>query len=313
MTPIAIVTGGAGFIGSHLAQRLLDEGFQVRIIDNFSTGKRDNLAHLTGDFDLHEVSITDLDALKPIFADATYVFHHAALASVIHSIDDPLTSHQHNVNGTLNVLLAARDAGVRRVVYAASSAAYGDTDGAVNLETMLPAPISPYGVGKLVGEYYCRVFTEVYKLETVSLRYFNVFGPRQDPTSHYAAVIPKFITLMIDGRPPVIFGDGEQSRDFVYIDNIVHANMLAATKDDVAGGVFNIASGSNISLLTLVDKINAVLGTNIAPQHDAERPGDIKHSRTSIDHAREHLGYEPVITFDDALAKTVRWYQQQGG
>src|SRR5690606_21194692 len=239
MAETYIVTGGAGFIGSHIAERLLKDGHRVRIIDNFCTGKRENIAHLNGDLVVYEVSITDSEALKPIFQGVDYVFHQAALPSVPRSIDDPLTTNEFNVTGTLNVLIAARDAGVKRVVYAASSSAYGDIEGEYKTEDMPPRPLSPYGVSKLAAEYYCQAFTAVYGLETVALRYFNVFGPRQDETSHYAAVIPKFIAAMLNGQQPTIYGDGTQSRDFTYIDNVVHGNLLAAKAPDAAGEMMN--------------------------------------------------------------------------
>jgi UDP-glucose 4-epimerase len=310
MAQTYIVTGGAGFIGSHIVERLLRDGHHVRVVDNLSTGKRENLAHLDGGFEFYQVSITDKDALAPIFDGADTVFHQAALPSVPRSIDDPLTTHEYNVTGTLNVLLAARDTGVRRVVYAASSSAYGDIDGDFKVETMSPRPMSPYGVGKLAGEYYCQAFTEVYGLETVCLRYFNVFGPRQDPTSQYAAVIPLFITAMLDDRPPTIYGDGLQSRDFTYIDNVVHGNLLAAQAPRAVGQVMNLATGGRITLLELVDKLNRLLGTAFNPVHAEPRTGDIKHSRAGIDRARDLLDYEPVVDFDTGLKRTVEWYKR---
>ena len=303
-----IVTGGAGFIGSHIAERLLSEGHCVRIIDNFSTGKRENLAHLRGDLHVYEISITDRAALQPVFEGADYVFHQAALPSVPRSVDDPLTTHEYNATGTLNVLLSARDAGVKRVVYAASSSAYGDIEGEFKDETMPPRPLSPYAVAKLTGEYYCQSFTEVYGLETVALRYFNVFGPRQDETSHYAAVIPKFIAAMVSGQSPTIYGDGTQSRDFTYIDNVVHGNLLAAKAPDAAGYMMNLATGGRITLLELVDKLNRLLGTSLDPVLTNPRPGDIKHSRASIERARDLLDFAPIVDFDAGLARTVAWY-----
>ncbi len=309
MAQTHIVTGGAGFIGSHIVERLLRDGHRVRVVDNLSTGRRENLAHLDGGFEFHRVSITDQDALAPIFDGADTVFHQAALPSVPRSVDDPLTTHEYNVTGTLNVLLAARNAGVRRVVYAASSSAYGDIEGDFKVETMQPRPMSPYGVAKLAGEYYCQAFTQVYGLETVCLRYFNVFGPRQDPTSQYAAVIPLFITAMLDDRPPTIYGDGLQSRDFTYIDNVVHGNLLAARASRATGQMMNLATGGRVNLLELVDKLNHLLGTDLKPVHAEPRKGDIKHSRAAIDRARELLDYEPVVDFDTGLARTVEWYK----
>lgn len=305
-----VVTGGAGFIGSHLTERLLKDGFRVHVVDNFATGNRANLERLKGDLEVHEISITDLEALRPIFAGVDTVFHQAALPSVPRSIDDPLTTHNYNATGTLNVLVAARDAGVRRVVYAASSSAYGEIDGDYKVETMLTHPISPYGVAKLTGELYCQAFAQVYDLQTACLRYFNVFGPHQDPTSQYAAVIPLFITQMLRGQSPLIHGDGLQSRDFTFIDNVVHGNLLASEAPRANGQVMNLATGSKITLLDLVEKINALLGTNIPAVHDAVRTGDIKHSRADIQKAGELLGYEPVVDFDTGLARTFEWYKQ---
>src|SRR5262245_30863701 len=272
MADCYVVTGGAGFIGSHLVERLVKDGCTVRVVDNFSSGKRGNLAHLNGAFELHDASITDRKALDTAFAGADYVLHQAALPSVPRSIDDPLTTHESNITGTLNVLLAARDAGVKRVVFAASSSVYGDIPGDFKLETMSPRPLSPYGVSKLAGEYYCQVFTEVYGLGTAALRYFNVFGPRQDETSQYSAVIPLFITALLRGKQPTIYGDGLQSRDFTYIDNVVHGNLLAAKAPDAAGQVINLATGSEVSLLELMDKLNRLLDTDIQPIHAPDRP-----------------------------------------
>ncbi len=308
MTATYLVTGGAGFIGSQLVERLLKDGHRVHVVDNLSTGKRDNLAHLSG-YAFHEVSITDLEALRPIFQGVDYVLHQAALPSVPRSVANPLETHEQCATGTLNVLLAARDAGVKRVVYAASSSAYGDIDGDFKDESMPPRPTSPYGVAKLTGEYYCQVFTECYGLETVSLRYFNVFGPRQDPASKYAAVIPLFITLMLKGERPVIYGDGLQSRDFTFVDNVIHGNLLALQAPAAVGQVMNLATGGRVNLLELVQKLNRLLGTNIEPILAPERTGDIKHSRASIDLAGQLLGYEPIVDFDAGLAQTLAWYR----
>jgi UDP-glucose 4-epimerase len=313
---IYVVTGGAGFIGSHIAERLLKEGHRVRIIDNLLTGKRENLQFLLDKFgkqvEFYECSITDRASLPPIFDGADVVYHQAALPSVPLSIERPLETHEHCVTGTLNVLVAAKDAGVRRVVYAASSSAYGDIEGEFKVESMPPRPISPYGVAKLAGEYYCQAFAEAYNLETVCLRYFNVFGPRQDPTSQYAAVIPLFITLMLEGKTPVIYGDGEQSRDFTYIDNVVQGNLLAAHAPGVSGEVINLATGGRISLLDLMDSLNRILGMNVKPIHAPERTGDIKHSRADVEKATELLDFAPVVDFDTGLARTVEFYQQNG-
>ncbi|MEP7290505.1 MAG: SDR family oxidoreductase [Chloroflexota bacterium] len=306
-----IVTGGAGFIGSHIAERLLKDGQRVRIIDNFSTGKHVNLSHLSGDLQVHDVSITDRDALTPLFEGVDYVFHQAALASVPRSIDDPLSTHEANVTGTLNVLIAARDAGVKRVIYAASSSAYGDVDADYQVEAMQPHPLSPYGVSKLAGEYYCQAFTQVYGLETVALRYFNVFGPRQDETSQYSAVIPKFISAMLAGNAPTIYGDGLQSRDFTYVDNVVHGNLLALKAPDAAGEVMNLAIGGSVSLLQLVAKLNDLLGTAIEPIHAEPRTGDIKYSRADVSKAIELLDFAPVADFDSGLTRTVEWFKKR--
>lgn len=304
-----LVTGGAGFIGSHLVQALLGRGHSVRVVDNFLTGKRENLAPVRDQIDLREISITDLDPLKDAMQGIDYVFHMAALPSVPRSVEDPLGNNAHNINGTLNVLLAARDTGVKRVVYAGSSSIYGGVNGDFASEDLSPHPLSPYGVAKLTGEYYCQVFTHVYGLETVTVRYFNVFGPRQDPRAAYAAVIPRFITRMLAGQPPIVEGDGLQSRDFTFIDNVIHGNLLACHTPGVAGEVFNIALGGRISLLEMIDILNQLLGTSIAPVFTDPRPGDIKHSRASIDKARRLLGYQPIVSFTEGLARTLAYYQ----
>lgn len=306
-----VVTGGAGFIGSHIAEKLIKDGQRVRIVDNFITGKRENLAALNGDFELHEVSITDLEGLRRAFKGATYVVHQAALPSVPRSILEPLVAHEHNATGTLNVLIAARDAGVQRVVYAGSSSAYGDAGGDPKDESIAPSPLSPYGVSKLTGEYYCRVFTEVYGLQTVALRYFNVFGPRQDETSQYSAVIPLFITAMLQGKQPTIYGDGKQSRDFTFVENVVHGNLLALTAPEAPGKVMNLAMGASIDLLYLVAEINQILGTSIQPVHATGRIGEIRRSRASIERAGELIGYEPLVDFSTGLRRTVEWYRER--
>lgn len=304
-----LVTGGAGFIGSHVVRRLVQAGATVRVIDNLSTGHRRNLKDVDSGFTFHECSFTDLDTIRPVFADVDTVFHIGALPSVPRSVKNPIESNHHNVVGTLNVLVAARDAGVRRVVYAASSSAYGDVVADYKVETMLPQPLSPYGVAKLAGEYYCKAFTAAYGLETVCTRFFNVFGPWQDPNSHYSAVIPKFITAMLAGESPVIYGDGTQSRDFTYIDNVVHGLMLAAQAPNAVGHTLNLATGARITLLELVDHLNQLLGTTIKPTLGDPRVGDIAHSRADVRLAAELMGYEPVVAFDKGLAQTVAWYQ----
>ena len=307
-----VVTGAAGFIGSHIAERLLRDGQRVRVIDNLLTGKQthlDFLKSLNGDLSITIGSIAEPETLRALFQNANFALHQAALPSVPRSIADPLETHRHCATGTLNVLIAARDAGLKRVVYAASGAAYGDQAGAAKVESMSPAPISPYGVAKLAGEYYAAAFCHSYQLETVSLRYFNVFGPRQDPTSTYAAVIPKFITAMLRGERPTIYGDGTQSRDFTYIDNVVHGNLLACKAPGAAGETINLAAGGQIQINDLVAQLNAILETDLAPIHQEERPGDIKHSRADIAKARELLGFEPIVSFEEGLRRTVKWYR----
>jgi UDP-glucose 4-epimerase len=306
-----LVTGGSGFIGSHMVDALLREGHTVRVVDNFSTGKRENLAHVQDQIDLHTISITDREALAAAMHGVDYVFHFAALPSVPRSVKDPVGNNDHNVTGTLNVLLTARDAGVERVVYAASSSAYGDVESEYKSEDMMPRPLSPYAVAKLAGEYYCQAFANVYDLEAVAVRYFNVFGPRQDPASAYAAVLPKFMTFMLRDEAPPIEGDGLQSRDFTYIDNVVHGNLLAMHTADVSGEVFNIACGGRINLLEMVEQLNRLLGKQLEPAFVAPRPGDVRHSRAAIDKARVQLGYEPIISFEEGLARTLDWYRER--
>ncbi|HKT83504.1 MAG TPA: SDR family oxidoreductase [Solirubrobacterales bacterium] len=301
----ALVTGGAGFIGSHIATRLIGEGHEVRVLDNFSTGNRSNLADFSGDFDLIEGDMQSYERAHNAVQGCEVVFHQAALPSVPRSIQDPLTSNAANVIGTLNILLASRDSGVRRVVFASSSSIYGADLTLPKQEERAPAPISPYAVAKLASEGYCRSFSEVYGLETVALRYFNVFGPRQDPLSQYAAVIPRFITALLEGQAPLVFGDGEQSRDFTYIDNVVDANLRAAEAEGVTGQTFNIACGERISLNRLLDEIRAVVGSDVEATYQEPRQGDVMHSLADISRAREQLGYEPLVGFNDGLMRTV--------
>ena len=310
MNETYLVTGGAGFIGSHLVEALVNAGHAVRVIDNFATGKPENIAHLRDRIAFHEIDITNRAALDGPMAGVDYVLHQAAIPSVPRSVDDPLGTHAVNVTGTINVLDAARQAGVRRVIYAASSSAYGELPGEFKREDMAPQPLSPYAAAKLAGEYYCQAFYQVFGLETVCLRYFNVFGPRQDPTSQYAAVIPLFITAMLDGRPPVVFGDGRQSRDFTYIDNVVTGNLLAChAPAEVAGQVINLACGDRITLLGLIDRINEHLNTAIQPVFDAPRPGDIMNSRADIRKARRLLGFQPQVSFQEGLRRTIEWFR----
>jgi nucleoside-diphosphate-sugar epimerase len=309
---IYVVTGGAGFIGSHIAARLLKDGHTVRVIDNMFSGRQQNLdylASLNGDYSFYNASITEYGTILPLLKDAEIVFHQAALVSVPLSLAEPHKTNDICVNGTLNVLYAAKEQGVKRVVYAGSSAAYGNTQLESIGEDVIPAPISPYGVAKLAAEYYCQAFYHSYGLETVVLRYFNVFGERQDPRSAYAAVIPKWITRILQGERPLIFGTGEQTRDFIYIENVVHGNLLASNVPDIGGQVFNMATGSKIDLLQLVDMLNEVMGTNISPIHEPARAGDILHSRANINKAESMLGYTPIVPFIEGLRKTVVGYR----
>lgn len=305
-----LVTGGGGFIGSHLAHRLRNDGHKVRILDNFATGSRENVRHLLDDIELIEGDMQSYERAHNAVRGCDVVFHQAALPSVPRSIQDPLTSNASNVIGTLNLLLAARDEGVGRFVFASSSSVYGANAQLPKAESMATLPISPYAVAKQAAEGYCRAFFQVYGLETVALRYFNVFGPRQDPLSQYAAVIPKFITAFIEGRSPIVFGDGEQSRDFTYIDNTVDANIRAASADGVAGQAFNIACGERISLNDLLSKLRDLTGSSLPAQYLDPRPGDIPHSLADISRAREVLGFEPEIDLLDGLAQTVKYHRE---
>jgi nucleoside-diphosphate-sugar epimerase len=306
-----LITGIGGFIGSSLARELLQRGEQVRGVDNFSTGRRGNLTQIAGQIDCRESDILDLEAMKSACAGVDYVLHQAAIPSVPKSVLDPIGSNRANVDGTVNVLVAARDAKVKRVVYAASSSAYGDTPILPKHEAMTPDPISPYAVAKLASERYMISFYRCYGLETVALRYFNIFGPRQDPSSPYSGVLAKFITLMLSGKQPMMFGDGEQSRDFTYIDNAVEANLLAckAPAAQVAGKVFNVATGRRVTLnetFTLLQGLTSYSGSAI---YGDERGGDIKHSLADISLAEKYLGYKPKVNFEDGLKRTVDWYR----
>jgi len=308
---IYLVTGGAGFIGSNIVEELVQRGERVRVLDNFSTGRRDNVAPFISHIELVEGDLLDLATVRQAVEGVDYVLHQAALPSVQRSVEDPLTTHTNNTTGTLNLLLAARDAGAKRLVFASSSSVYGDTPTLPKEESMLPRPKSPYAASKLTGEHYCRIFTEVYGLETVCLRYFNVFGPRQDPSSQYAAVIPLFITAMLQGRPPTIYGDGLQSRDFTYVADVVQANLSAAIAPGIAGQVFNIACGRSHTLLDLISLLNDILNTTIAPVHAAPRAGDVRHSLADITAAREAFGYRPLVSFEEGLRRTVVWYKNR--
>jgi len=304
-----VVTGGAGFIGSNLVRALLGEN-EVIVIDDLSTGNLENIRDLIDDQSIMFVkgSVTDLDLLQETFKNVDYVFHEAAIPSVPRSVKDPIKSNYANVNGTLNVLVAARDNGVEKVVYASSSSAYGDTPVLPKKEDMKPTPLSPYAVSKLVGEYYCQVFAEVYRLSTVSLRYFNVYGPWQDPASEYAAVIPRFISRVLNGESPVIFGDGSQTRDFTFVRDAVNANILAAKS--TATGVFNIAGGRRISINELAQLVMRIIGKDVDVVYDDPQPGDIMHSLADISKAKEELGYEPGFDLTKGLEETLKWFQK---
>jgi nucleoside-diphosphate-sugar epimerase len=303
-----LVTGGAGFIGSHLVENLLQMGHGVKVIDNFSTGKRTNLEPFKKDIEIFEIDIRNLEQVVAAVKGIDIILHHAALASVPASVADPLTANEVNITGTLNVLESARRNKVKRVVFAASSAAYGDDPESPKREDMRPQPLSPYAVGKLAGEYYCKMYAELYDVETVAFRYFNVFGARQDPNSQYAAVIPKFITAMVAGERPTIFGDGLQTRDFVHINNVVEANLLAATMPGKISGLFNCACGEAITLNDVVTVINEILGTDIQPIYAETRAGDIKYSLAAIDLLKEQLHFIPKLNFKDGLKLTIPSY-----
>jgi UDP-glucose 4-epimerase len=308
-----LVTGGAGFIGSNLAERLVRDGHDVRVLDNFSTGRRENLAELGDQIELIEGDIQSYERVHTAVRGCDTVFHQAALPSVPRSIQDPLTSNATNVTGTLNVLLAARDSGVRRVVFASSSSIYGANPDLPKREDMPVVPIAPYAVSKLAAEGYCRAFHRVYGIETVALRYFNVFGPRQDPMSQYAAVIPRFIRAALGGARAVIYGDGEQSRDFTHVDNAVEANVLAASAHGVVGEVFNIACGERVSLNAILAELSGLTGERIEPEHEEARPGEVRHSLADISRARSELGYTPSVDLSQGLESTLGWYRERPG
>lgn len=305
-----LVTGGAGFIGSHIVEALVDRGDEVRVLDNLSTGDRANLEPFAASIEFIEGDLVDPEVVAAAVDGVDCIFHEAALPSVPRSVEYPLDTNAACVTGTVTLLDAARRAGVRRLVYAASSSAYGDQPTSSKRETDLPAPLSPYGAAKLAAEYYCQAFTATYGFETVAIRYFNVFGPRQDPDSPYSAVIPRFITALLAGQPPVIYGDGHQARDFTYVKNVVHGNLLAADASGAAGRVFNVANGRSTSLLELVDLLNEMLGTDVAPKHDPPRAGDIRESLADISQARAVLNYEPQIRFEDGLRRSIDYYRQ---
>lgn len=303
-----LVTGGAGFIGSHIVAELVRRGESVRILDNISTGKHDNLASILDQIEIIEGDIRNLETVRGAVQGMDYILHQAALPSVPRSITDPATSHEVNATGTLNVLIAARDAQVKRVVYASSSSVYGNSPTLPKHEEMATNPLSPYAVTKLAGENYCRAFHQVYGVPTVALRYFNVFGPRQDPTSQYSAVIPKFIVAMLYGEPPIIYGDGSQSRDFTYVANVVQMNLLACQVDSAIGQVFNAALGGRVSLLNLVESLNRLLSTSIKPQFSAVRKGDVMHSQADVSKLQQVTGFDAWVELEEGLRRTVEWY-----
>jgi len=304
-----LVTGGAGFIGSHLATKLCELGHHVRVLDDFSSGRRENLAHIAENIELIEGDLRDQDVCRQSCDDMDFVLHEAAVPSVPKSVDEPQASHDTNVTGTFNILRAAADRKVRRVIYAASSSAYGDTAESPKHERIPPEPLSPYAVQKLAGEHYARAFYECYGLETISLRYFNVFGSRQDPKSQYAAAIPAFVTAILNGEPPMVFGDGTQTRDFTYIDNVVHGNLLAMKVEKTHGESVNMACGSAISVNTVIGEINRLLQTKIEPRYTQRRPGDVLHSCADVRLAKKLLGFEPLVGFEDGLSRAIDHYR----
>lgn len=306
-----VVTGGMGFIGSNLVRCLLASGASVRVLDDLSTGREENLVGLSGDLDVALGDVRDPGLLASVIRGAEVVYHLAALPSVARSIANPVATHEVNATGTLNVLVSARDAGVRRVVYASSSSVYGDTPTLPKHEGMQPVPLSPYAVSKLAGEAYCRAFTRSFRLETVALRFFNVFGPRQDPESEYAAVIPRFVTRLLDGEPPTVFGDGAQSRDFTYIGNVVQACLLAAEAGpDAAGEAMNVGFGRRITLLDLLDMLGEILELPVEPTFGPPRPGDVRDSLADISKAERLIGYRPLVDLRQGLTETVAWFER---
>jgi nucleoside-diphosphate-sugar epimerase len=306
-----LVTGGAGFIGSNIVEELLKQNAKVRVLDNLSTGKRENLEVFKDKVEFLELDICNLKDLKDAMKGVQFVLHQAAIPSVPRSVEDPIASHNADLTGTLHVLWAAKQAGVARVIYAASSSAYGDSQIRLKREDLPAKAISPYGLMKYAGEEYCRLFSELYGLETVSLRYFNVFGPRQDPSSQYSGVLSRFITGMLRGQSPTIFGDGEQSRDFTYVTNVVRGNLLACHAAGVSGRMYNIACGRSVTLNQVVSSLNNLLGTNIPSNYGSPRVGDIKHSLADISRAGNDLKYVPIVDFDAGLRMTVEWYRNK--
>ncbi len=306
--PTYLVTGGAGFIGSNLVEALLERGITVRVLDNLSTGRRSNVQHLMNDIEFIEGDIRSMETVNAAARGVEVVFHEAALVSVPASVEDPVMANEMNVTGTLNVLVAARDAGARRLVLASSAAIYGDNPVLPKVETMLPEPLSPYAVSKLADEHYCEAFTKLYGLPTIALRYFNVFGPRQDPASPYSAVIPIFLSRMARGEPPTLRGDGLQTRDFVYVSDVVQANLLAAEAPPERSGAFNVAQGQRTSLLDLIDAINQILGTQMSPNHGPPSPGDVRDSVADITKIRGGLGFSPSVSLQEGLERTAAYF-----
>jgi UDP-glucose 4-epimerase len=305
-----LVTGGGGFIGSNIAAELVNLGHKVRILDNFSTGRMENITDIIDSAELIDGDIRDFWTVREAVDGVDYILHQAALPSVPRSIQNPLTTNQVNVDGTLNLLEAARICKVKRFVMASSSSVYGDTPTLPKHEDMIPDPLSPYAVSKLANEKYCRVFYDIYGLETVCLRYFNIFGPRQDPKSEYAAVVPKFVMSLLNNEIPIVFGNGEQSRDFTYIDNAVQANLLAATAEKASGNIYNIACGGQFTLNNLLDNLCEIIGNSIEAKYDPPRKGDILHSFADISKAEKDLGYDVVVDFSEGLRKTVDWHKK---
>lgn len=309
MQPLYLVTGGAGFIGSHIVEGLVKKGERVRVIDNLSTGKLENLELLMDEIEFIEGDLREPKAAAQAAKGADFVLHQAAISSVPRSIEDPVGSTENNLNSTLHLLMAAHDANVKRLVYASSSSVYGDSPTLPKKEDFLPAPLSPYAVSKLAGEYYCQVFHQLYGLETVSLRYFNVFGPRQDPLSPYAAVIPKFITRALAKKPLVVYGDGEQSRDFSFVADVVEANLLACRGRDIAGEQFNVGSGEQTSLNQLVQALQEIIDPDLKVEYTEPQPGDVRHSLADIEKAQRLMGFAPMIPLSEGLLRTVAWFK----
>ena len=313
-----LVTGGGGFIGSHIVEELLRRGQRVRVLDNFATGKRENLvfpgiAEARQNLEIREGDIRDEAGVRSAMEGIDYVLHQAALPSVPRSIADPVSTNEVNVRGTLNILLAARDAGVKRLVFASSSSVYGNSVVSPKHEDLPTNPLSPYAVSKLAGERYCIAFHLAYQMPTACIRYFNVFGPRQDPKSQYSAVIPRFTTALLEGKPPTIYGDGLQSRDFTYVSNVVHANLLACTCDDAIGRVMNVACGDEHSLLQLHEELSKVIGAHVDPIFEPARTGDVKHSRAAVDLAKRLLGYSPLVAWEEGVRRTAAFYRDMKG